>query len=250
MVNEEGFRDGDSIVKGGKYGKWVWVILEGMVEVIRETANSDPITIARLGQGSYIGTFSALLFEEYSRSSTVTAIGDVWLGLLDTERLAREYTSLPHEFRGILLSMDSRLRKISDLAVDLCGKVKNSILLPKNMGIIMEKGSSKEEAFAITEGTAYLVGYNEEGTFPILSLDKDDVFGNLPFLDIGHEPRSAAVLASKDLKVKALDTQSLQKEYDKLTGTFKSLINNVTASISISTRLVHHLKGAGSSAKQ
>ncbi|MBW2608885.1 MAG: DUF4388 domain-containing protein [Deltaproteobacteria bacterium] len=250
VVNEEGFRDGENIVKAGKYGKWIWVILEGMVDVTREMAGGESMTVARLGQGSYIGTFGALLFEKYSRSSSVTAIGDVWLGLLDTERLAREYTSLSPEFKGLLLSLDNRLKKITDKAVGLYTKEKESILLTKDMGEIIEKGSSKQEVFTITEGTAYLVGQSAKGIIPLLTLDKDDVFGNVPFLDIGHEPRSAAVLSSKDLKVNALDTGSLQKEYDQLSGTLKNLINNVTTCISISTRLVHHLKDSGSPAKQ
>jgi hypothetical protein len=170
----------------------------------------------------------------------VVAQGKVYLGLLDTERLSREFNALSPEFKEILLSLDKRLLKITNRAVSLYTKT-DSITLPKKTNEIIKKSSSMREAFSITNGTAYVIDPTQKGGFPIITLEKESVFGNLPFLDIGHEPRSASVVASPELRIKPLDVESLQKEYDKLSNMFRSFIYNVCTCISHTTRLIHHL---------
>lgn len=239
ISGEEEFDDGQSIVKEGKYGKWIWLVLEGTADLIRETDDGE-MTISRLGEGSFIGTFTALLFGQYARKGTVTARGKVILGVLDTERLSREFNDLSLEFRAVLLSLDKRLVKITDRVVALHTK-KESITLPKGANVVMEKGSSKQEAFSITDGAAYVIDKTENGVLPLITLEKDDVFGNLPFLDMIHEPRSASVVASNDLKTKNLDIESLQKEYENLSNMFRSFMYNITTCISVTTRVAHYL---------
>jgi len=237
IVSEEEFRDGERILKEGGHGKWIWVILEGTVNVNRETANG-PWTITRLGEGCFIGTFNALLFKEYARSASINAAGTIRLGLLDTERLSRLYTSLSADFRAFLLSLDARLRKITDRALELHSKQDKARALTKDLGVIIEKGSPKEELFAILEGEAYVVVSTRKGPLPLLTLGKEEVFGFLPFLDVGHEPQSASVLGSKNLKTKRLDGQGLQKEYNQLPATFRNLIYNLGLGILSTTRTV------------
>jgi hypothetical protein len=89
ILEEEDYRDGERLIKEGGHGKWIWVILEGTVNISRETP-SGPLTVNRLGQGSFIGTVTSLSFLEYARSASVLADGNVRLGLIDTERLSRE----------------------------------------------------------------------------------------------------------------------------------------------------------------
>jgi CRP-like cAMP-binding protein len=87
IVDEEEYHDGRVVVKEGGHGKWIWVVLEGTVTVTKDTPKGS-VTLARLGEGSYIGSFTSLLFQDLARSATATAEGDVRLGLLDTQRLA------------------------------------------------------------------------------------------------------------------------------------------------------------------
>jgi CRP-like cAMP-binding protein len=239
ISGEEEFDDGQSIVKEGKYGKWIWLVLEGTADVVRETENG-PMTISRLGEGSFIGTFTALLFGKYARKSTVVARSKVILGVLDTERLSREFNDLSPEFRAVLLSLDNRLVKITDRAVTLYEK-KQNVALPKGVKAVIKKDSSKQEAFSITEGVAYVIDQTEKGDFPIITLEKEDIFGNIPFQDMIHEPRSASVLASNDLKTRDLDVESLQKEYENLSNMFRSFIYNICTCISLTTRVAHNL---------
>ena len=239
ISGEEEFDDGQLIVQEGKHGKWIWLVLEGTVDVIRET-DTGPMTISRLGEGSFIGTFAALLFGKYARKSTVVARGKVTLCILDSERFLREFNNLSPEFRAILLSLDNRLVKITDRAIKLYTQ-KESIELPKNLKTVIKKGSSKQEAFSITNGVAYVIDQTEKGDFPIITLDKGDVFGNLPFQDMAHEPGSASVVASNDLTMKELDIESLQKEYDSLSNMFRSFIHHISTCISLTTRVAHNL---------
>jgi CRP-like cAMP-binding protein len=240
VVAEEKFHDGEIIVKEGNYGNWIWVILEGTVDVSRETSTGS-VPIARLGRGCFIGTLMSLLFGDNTRTATVTAVGKVQLGLLDAQRLAGEYATLSSDFRNLLYSLTGRLGKITDSTVNLFQRSHSADGVSKAKQVIIEKGSSEEEIFTIKEGETYVIGKTPEGDLPLFTLQKNDVFGNLPFMDIGHEPRSAAVLASQDLKVDKLDPEKLRQEFDQLSGTFKNLIFDLGTCVSETTRLACQL---------
>jgi CRP-like cAMP-binding protein len=239
VIDEEEYHEGDQIVKEGGHGKWVWVIMEGTVNVTKKNSGK-PVTIARLGEGSFIGTFTSFLFKENIRSATVTAEGEVKLGLLDNERLATEYAGLSHGLKTVLLSLDHRLRDITAHAVGNSEQKGHSINLSKDMRPIIKKGCPKERLFLITEGEAVVVKTNSKGSLPLLTLGKGDFFGYVPFWEIGHEPRSASVYGSKDLKANKLKLEKLQVEYDNLSGTFKNLIDNVSSYISLSTKILNN----------
>ncbi len=239
VIDEEEFHDGERIVTEGGHGNWIWVILEGSVKMTRETSRG-PMTIARLGEGCFIGTLKSFLSHKHVRNATVTAVGDVQLGVLDTQRLSQDYASLSSDFKGLLLSLDGRLKKITDAAVDVFVKNPKTNGLTKDKKLIIKQGSSKEGVFTIIDGETHIVRRTPHGYLQLLTLEKGDVFGYVPFLDVGHEPRSASVIASKDLKVSKLDGQALQEEYDQLSGTLKNIIDNVGTCVSMTTRVACH----------
>jgi hypothetical protein len=106
---------------------------------------------------------------------------------------------------------------------------------------VVEKGSSKKEAFTIVEGEAYVIGQTRKGSLPLVTLEKDDVFGYIPFMDLGHEPRYASVIASKDLKVSRLDSARFQNEYGQLSDTIKNMIYVTCTCIFSTTKLASAL---------
>lgn len=236
VVDEEAYREGDQIVKEGGHGKWIWVIMEGTVKVTKDV-DGKQIPIARLGEGSFIGTFTSFLFKENMRSATVTAEGEVRLGLLDNERLSTEYAGLSHGLKTMLLSLDRRLRYITDHAVKM-NEQGTPFEMPKDLRPIIKKGCTKDRLFLITAGKAVVVKKTSKGHFPLLTLGKGDFFGYVPFWEIGHEPRAAAVYGSKNLKANKLKLEKLQAEYESLSGTFKNLIDNVSSYISLSTKML------------
>jgi CRP-like cAMP-binding protein len=241
ILDEEEFSDGKTVVKEGSHGKWIWVILDGAAQLTRGTSRG-PLTIAKLGEGCFIGSFTSLLFQEYARSATVSAIGDLRVGLLDTQRLAGEFYTLPADFRNTLSSLDRRLKKITDRAVDLSAKKEDSLSLPtKGLEVVVDMGSKKDDLYCIQEGQAYVVGKTAKGALPLLTLEKDDVFGNLPFMDMGQEPRNASVAGTQSLKTITLDAEELHTSYDHLSQTFKGMIFNICTCVSITTKLVYLL---------
>jgi len=240
VIDEDNYKPGDIIVKEGGHGRWIWVILEGMVDVVKATPKG-PLTITRLGAGCFIGTFTALLHTQYIRGATITAVGEVNLGVLDMELLAREFGNLSFHFKTLLISLDGRLRSVSDKAVEMFLKKPEALSL-KDKKVIMKRGATTQELHKILEGEAFIIGEAQKGHAPLATLGKDDVFGYVPFMDISQEPRFAAVMASENLKTEPLDPQGLQKEYDKLSDTFKSIINNVGTFISMTTGFALSMK--------
>jgi len=241
VMDEEEFRDGEKIIAEGGHGNWIWAILEGMVKITKETSNGL-ITLAQLGEGCFIGALASFLLRGHVRSATVTAVGEVQLGVLDTQRLAGEYATLSSDFRALLLSLDGRLRKVTDRAVDLSMKRYKTNGFTKDKKLVLKEGSAKKDVYTIKEGKAYVIRHTSKGYLPLLTFEEGDVFGYVPFMDMGHEPRCASVLASEDLKVNRLDSEGLQKEYEQLSGTFRRLVDSVTTCVSLTTRLACELR--------
>lgn len=240
VLEEEVFSHGHNIVSEGRHGNWIWILLEGEAEVLRETPKGT-VTIARLGPGSFIGTFLIFLFEGSIRSAHVRSIGKVRLGLLDTQRLYAEFVSLSAEFKNILLSLSRRLIRTSDRVIDLyCG---TDIARPtiKDKELLLKEGSENEEAFTIASGNICVASRTKKGSLPLISLERDDFFGALPFISTGQEPHAASVFAAEGLDVRKLDTAVMQREYDRLSLTFRSLLETLCTSISVTTQIATHL---------
>jgi hypothetical protein len=172
----------------------------------------------------------------------VTALGDVQLGVLDARRLSGEYASLSSGFRGLLLSLDGRLRKVTDRAAELYAKSFRKNGLAKDKKLVMKEGSPKKSVYAITQGEAYVMRRTAKGYLPLLTLGEGDVFGNVPFMDMGHEPRRARVLASEDLKVEVVNGEDLKQEYDGLSATLKNLVNSLATCVSMTTAVACRLR--------
>jgi hypothetical protein len=241
LVGEEELRDGESVVSEGNFGNWIWVILEGQVEIRRNTANV-PIILSRLGEGSFIGTFSSFLFADGIRKATATAVGDVFLGLLDIERLAAEYRFLSRDLKGLLISLTGRLEKVSNRAAELAADPEKELGPAGETELLLDKCSISSDAFAITRGEGYVIIHSNGGPpLPLLKLEKSDAFGYVPFMETGHEPHSASIMGTKDLEFQSLNMNKLSWEYNGLSETFKNLIANMGNCVSATTGMVCRL---------
>ncbi|WP_054031432.1 cyclic nucleotide-binding domain-containing protein [Desulfatitalea tepidiphila] len=237
VADEEDFFDGEYIVEEGKHGSWIWVILEGVVEIVRETPEGQ-LPIVRLGDGSFIGSLASFLIQGHIRTATAVAVGNVQLGVLDSQRLAQEFAKLTPEFRGLLISLDKRLKQLNERVIELRQKKLSPEAYVDNKKPVMKQGTTEEDLYVIREGSGSIVRNDDIGQIPLVQLFKGDYFGSIPFLDLGHEPEFASVLANKDLKVRKAELSQLQKEYNNLSTTFKNFIDNVSSCISVSTRVV------------
>lgn len=240
VVREDFFRKGESIITEGKHGKWIWTVYEGVVKVTKETPKG-PLVLSRIGEGCFIGTIKALLFGEYERSASVVAEEDVRLCLLDADPFYEEYSKLSPGFRRLLLSLDMRLRSLNIRAIDIYSRN-----LSAEEKIRRESASNKifdtgDDLYRITEGSVIVVVKDPGGRNIMFPLETNDVIGNIPFVDFGHEPNSAIVIGSQDLKTEKLDVKEIRSEYDNLSKTFKNLIYNICNYIRNTTGLVTRL---------
>ena len=249
VLDEEEVYKGDTIVKEGKHGTWFWVIMGGIAEIVKETPKG-PLRMLRIGEGAFIGSIASLLFEGGVRGATAVAMDNVQLGVLDSKRLDAEFSSMSDQFKNLVVSLDRRLKEVTERAVDI--KLQKDMLekFMKGKKRLIKQGNSDERIFTITEGESYIVRQTKSGYVPLANLYKGDFFGLVPFIDIGHEPFSASVFGSDDLKVNKMDTDSLQQEYQKLSTTFKNIIEHLATCVSVTTMLACDYKKKASKKKQ
>ena len=239
IVDEEEVGAGQKIVAEGKHGGWLWVILEGVAELARETP-AGPLKILRIGEGAFIGSVASfLMLEGTVRSAAISAVSKVQLGVLDSRRLSVDFLRMSNAFRNLSISLDRRMKQATDMAVKAhLNKIRvEDYINVKNH--IINQGDSEKKLLEITEGEAHIVRHTEFGYVPLATLHAGDFFGNISFLDLGQEPYNASVFGSENLKLDELDPDAFRKEYLELTPTFKNFIEHVSTCISVTSRLVY-----------
>jgi CRP-like cAMP-binding protein len=107
--------------------------------------------------------------------------------------------------------------------------------LIKNKKQLIQQGQKEDRLFTIKDGEAVIARQSDNGFVPLARLKKGDYFGKIPFLDLGHEPYSAAVFSSENLKLAAVDTARLNSEHEGLSSTLKNIIEHLATSVSVTT---------------
>jgi CRP-like cAMP-binding protein len=234
VVDEEGFYDGDEIVHEGNHGNWIWVILEGVAEIMKETPKGD-LKLLRMGDGAFLGSIASLLKGDHVRSATVTADGNVQLGMLDAQLMTSELANCSLEYREFVESLDERLKRVTNMAVEIYSGSQKLAKLTQGKKTLIKQGQAEKRLFRIRSGDAYVARETDVGIVPVVHLKAGDFFGHIPFLDMGQEPNSASVYASKNLKISALDPKALQKDHEKLSSTLQNILAHLATSISVTT---------------
>ncbi|MGD8713221.1 MAG: cyclic nucleotide-binding domain-containing protein [Desulfobacterales bacterium] len=234
VVDEEGFYDGDEIVQEGNHGNWIWVILEGVAEIIKKT-DAEPLKILRIGDGAFLGSVASLLKGDNVRSATVTAAGNVQLGMLDAQLMRSELANLSLQFRDLVSCIDMRLKDVTNMATAIHCKDEKITQLVNGKKTLVKQGKNEERLFRIRSGEAIVARETNNAIVPLVHLKEGAYFGHMPFFDIGHEPYSASVFASSDLKISAVKPQELQKEYNELSSTLKNIFEHLATCISATT---------------
>ena len=234
VVDEEGFYDGDEIVHEGNHGNWIWVILEGVAEINKETPKGD-LKLLRIGDGAFLGSVAALLKGDNVRSATVTADGNVQLGMLDAQLMTSELANCSLEYREFVGGLDERLKRVTNMAVEIYSESQKLNGLIQGKKILIKQGNEEKRLFRIRSGDACVARETDMGIVPIAHLKAGDFFGHIPFVDMGQEPYSASVYASKDLKLSALDPTALQEDHERLSSTVQNIITHLATCISVTT---------------
>ena len=231
VVDEEEFFDGEEIIIEGNHGNWIWVILEGTVELSKSTPDGS-IKFLQISDGAFIGSLSSLFSDDSVRNVTATAVGNVQLGMLDSQGLGSELGRMSSEFKNLVRSIDKRFDEVMQNAVSACLQKDDSKQLLKERRPVIMEGKNDDKAFVITGGNASVVRKTDMGIVMLVSsLGKGDVIGPIAFLDMGLEPESAIVMGDQNLKVTKLDRQTLNAEYEQLSSTFKNILENLSTCI-------------------
>ncbi len=231
VVDEEEFFEGEEIIIEGNHGNWIWVILEGTVELTKATPDG-PVKFLQISDGAFIGSLTSLLADDSVRSVTAAAVGNVQLGMLDSQGLGSELSRLSTEFKNLVRSIDRRFDDVMQSAVSAGRQMNDTKQLLKERRPVIMEGKNDDKAFVITGGSASIVRKTDAGIVMLVRhLEKGDVIGPIPFLDMGMEPESAIVMGDPNLKVTKLDRRRLAGEYERLSPTFKNILENLSTSI-------------------
>ena len=119
IVREEVFPDQTTIFEEGKYGDWVYIVMEGRVKTKKRTSKGM-LTINTLGEGSVLGELPFL--KRTRRTASIIADGEVKLGLLDKDRLEKEYEALPPQLKSLVTTtvflLEEATKRASELAAN------------------------------------------------------------------------------------------------------------------------------------
>lgn len=120
MTQEVDYPDGAVIVEEGSRGDWVYVIIKGRAAVRKRTAKGL-VTIAGLSEGDIIGEMAFLEGGKVPRSASVIAAdGPVRVGVLDNERLVKDYDAISPQLRTLIKSL---IYKMRDTTAKVCAIV-------------------------------------------------------------------------------------------------------------------------------
>lgn len=244
VLDEEEYYRGRRIVQQNKFGGWMWVILEGVADIIKETPDG-PVKLIKLGPGSFIGGVSSFMYKGNIRKATVKAFTDVQLGVIDSQRLAEEFAVQRPEFREFVLSMDRRRDQVTEMAVEAYLQMTGAKQLLSGRKRLVKQGSGDDRLFRILQGTAVVVHKSGHGYLPLALLKEDDFIGPVPFCDIGHESKNASVYVSEDIQVAPVNPDHLMEGFSSISATLRNLIEGIANSISVTTRVAMDFQKEG-----
>ncbi len=118
VLEEETYTHKSTIIEEGSKGDWLYVVLEGKVKIKKQTPKGM-VTIETVGEGGIIGEAAMLKKTDNLRTASVMAEGNVVMGLLDRDRLEKEYQLLSPQLRNLIRvliqRMENAARKASAL---------------------------------------------------------------------------------------------------------------------------------------
>ena len=104
------YKDGEIIVRQGEAGDCMYVIQEGLVEVVVESGDQE-IHIAIRGEGEFFGEMA--IFEREVRMATVRALGEARILTIDEKNFMRRIHEDPSLAYRVVRTMSQRIRAMS-----------------------------------------------------------------------------------------------------------------------------------------
>ena len=105
------YQNGETIIRQGEIGDCMYVVQEGLVEVIRDSGSSE-VQLAILGKNEFFGEMA--IFEHEIHSATVRAMGMTRILTIDHENFLRRIHEDPSLAYRIMEVMSNRIRRLSE----------------------------------------------------------------------------------------------------------------------------------------
>jgi len=118
------YPDGTVIFHQGETGHTMYIILQGSVEIYLEE-DIQEISLARRGQGDFLGEMALLTQEK--RSASARAIGPVRLLSLDKKNFLRRVQEDPTIAMRLVAMLSSRIRELDTKVVVLTQALRDCI---------------------------------------------------------------------------------------------------------------------------
>ena len=118
------YPDGTIIFHQGETGHTMYIILQGSVEIYLEE-DFQEISLARRGQGDFLGEMALLTQEK--RSASARAIGPVRLLSLDKKNFLRRVQEDPTIAMRLVAILSSRIRELDTQVVVLTHALRDCI---------------------------------------------------------------------------------------------------------------------------
>ena len=123
VAQEEEYNEGEAIIKEGSRGDWVYLILQGRAKVKKMTSKGM-VLIDTLIEGDIFGEMVLFQSGKVARSASVIADNYVKVGVLDTQRLIKEYESISPRLKSLIKSFIKRVADTTNKAVILAVETK------------------------------------------------------------------------------------------------------------------------------
>jgi CRP-like cAMP-binding protein len=114
IIEELTYSNGDVILEEGAHGNWVCIIMKGHVKVKKKT-DKGIVTLATLSEGDIIGEMTFLEGGGTHRSASIIAASDsVEIGVLDNERLAKDYENISPRIKTLIKILMMKRREVNE----------------------------------------------------------------------------------------------------------------------------------------
>jgi len=108
IASYETFQDGQVIFREGDNGDWLYIVMDGEVEITKVMGNRK-IFIDVIIPGEFLGELAYI--DKKPRSATATARGITEIGVVDREFFDREFNSLSADFQKMFKMITFRMQK-------------------------------------------------------------------------------------------------------------------------------------------
>ena len=153
IASEETYEDGQTILKEGSSGDWVYVVLSGSVE-ISKTIGGRKFIISVLEPDEVFGELGYL--GNIKRTATAQAIGETTVGVIDRAFLDKEFNRLSGYFRVILVAVVKRFRDLMGRASEFYTRKETRV--QKTLSLAFKDHQSFIKAYTdnISEGGLFI----------------------------------------------------------------------------------------------